>query len=72
MEPAENNRHYFSRRADEERAAAAQAADARAAQSHRDLAARFDSLAKGGLEQARPDHPVQFAGTMAGRLRIIP
>jgi hypothetical protein len=38
---------YFERRAEEERTAADNAADERAAQSHRSLAARYDAKAKG-------------------------
>ena len=39
---------YFERRAEEERAAAANASDERAAQSHRALAARYEAKSKGG------------------------
>ena len=39
---------YFERRAEEERLAAANAADERAAQTHRALAARYDAKVNGG------------------------
>lgn len=45
---------YFHRRAEEERVAAENAADERAAQSHRSLAARYDAKANGG-----PVHEVE-------------
>ncbi|HEX6072323.1 MAG TPA: hypothetical protein VFY95_04880 [Sphingomicrobium sp.] len=41
----ENDAVYFSRRAEEERAAALQAANATARQAHLDMADRYDDLA---------------------------
>lgn len=41
---------YFERRAEEERSAAAEAADERAAQSHRDLAQRYERKAHDDAE----------------------
>jgi hypothetical protein len=72
MDPAETHRAYFERRADEERAAAVRAVDARAAQSHLDLAACYDALASGGLEDIWIHRPQQSPGTLSAELRIIP
>jgi len=63
---------YFQRRAEEERAAAANAADERAAQSHRSLAARYDAKAKGS-----PVRELKIEGTDDGSIlpkefRILP
>ena len=49
MRPLETDSDYCRRRAAQERAAAAGAADERAARSHRDLAGRFEALAATGL-----------------------
>ena len=41
-----DSKDYFERRADEEMKAAAEAQDVRAAESHRELARRYDQKAK--------------------------
>lgn len=72
MEPPEAHREYFLRRAEQERTAAARAVDARAAQSHWDLAARFDALANDGIPELWVNPPAQSPGTLPAELRIIP
>ena len=72
MESGETKQDYFRRRAAEERAAAADAADERAARSHRDLAEQFEEQASDVLETRVPDEPVQAGSTMPSDFRIIP
>jgi hypothetical protein len=47
----EDDRGYFTRRADQERAVAARAGDPAARHIHSDLAARYDALASESLRQ---------------------
>jgi hypothetical protein len=62
---------YFDRRAEEERTAAEQAADARAAQSHRELAQRYERRAKGQADGAE-DGETADSGILSKDFRIIP
>jgi hypothetical protein len=64
----------FARRAQEERAAAAEAADSRAAQSHTELAEHFEQMARGEVEPAR-DEPATAPGAspvLPSDFRILP
>jgi hypothetical protein len=72
MTPPEDNRDYCRRRAAEERAAAAHAADDRAAQAHLDLARHFESLACHELVESPPDQLPYSPSTLPGEFRIIP
>ena len=65
---------YYRRRASEEHAAAAQAVDERAAQCHRDLAQRYESMAD-GMTDAGPiahDRPSPGAAILSNDFRIVP
>lgn len=63
---------YFQRRAEEEREAAEQAADERAANSHRELADHYVRLAEDESVK-RPDRDEQHAsGTLPKEFRILP
>jgi hypothetical protein len=63
---------YFLRRAEEERAAAANASDERAARSHRSLAARYDAKAKGGpVRELKPNDP-DSGSSLPKEFRILP
>jgi hypothetical protein len=62
---------YFQNRAEEEHEAAAQAADARAARSHLELAAAYEKLARGFGESASDDEP-DDGGTLRKEFRILP
>lgn len=70
MNQTESNSDYCRRRAAEEREAAAQAKDERAARAHRDLAEHFEGLSR----QAGGAASVDRAPTsiLAGEFRIIP
>jgi hypothetical protein len=64
---------YFQRRAEEEREAAEQAADERAAQSHRELAEHYEKLArKQGREAADIEEVPQLWGSLPREFRILP
>jgi len=65
-------RNYFERRAEEERTAAEQAADARAAQSHRELARHYSSLAQASVVQRTDKAQPLEPGTMPSDFRILP
>lgn len=71
MQDAEQT-DYFSRRAEEERAAADNASDERAAQSHRSLAARYDAKAKGSPVRELKNHDDQERGTLPKDFSILP
>ena len=71
MQDAEQN-DYFSRRAEEERAAADNASDERAAQSHRSLAARYDAKARGSPVHELKDDGDEEEGTLPKDCRILP
>jgi hypothetical protein len=64
---------YFQRRAEEEREAAEQAADERAAHSHRELADHYERLA-GDESQTAADaeEEPQAVGTLPREFRILP
>jgi hypothetical protein len=67
-----DTRQYFERRAEQEAVAAEQASDARAAQSHRELASHYLSLAQGdGARPFREANPAK-AGTLSTNFRIVP
>ena len=72
MKSGETKQDYCRRRAAEERAAAAQAADERAAQSHRDLAEHFEELASHADDGWMPEEPVPSTSTLPADFRIIP
>jgi hypothetical protein len=72
MNSGETKQDYCRRRAAEERAAAAHAADERAAQSHRDLAQHFEELASEAGNGWTRDDPVQSTSTLPSDFRIIP
>lgn len=62
---------YFRRRAEEERAAADSAADDRAAQTHRALAARYDARANGSpVRDCAKDAP-RDCGTLSSDFTIL-
>ena len=62
---------YFRRRAEEERAAADSAADERAAQTHRALAARYDAKASGSPVRDAGKEPPRDAGTLSNDFTIL-
>jgi hypothetical protein len=68
---APENREYFEKRAEQERAAAEQAADERVAQPHRELARRYADLAKGDLTMDGEPGPELMAG-LAPEFRVLP
>jgi hypothetical protein len=68
----ETELNYFHRRAAEERTAAANAADERAAQSHRDLAEHFEELARHPWKREVPGEALKSASTLPAEFRIIP
>jgi hypothetical protein len=70
MEKAEID--YFERRAEEERAAAQDAADERAAQSHRELAEEYLKRASGEREETAPEEETNELGTLGREFRIVP
>lgn len=62
---------YFDRRAEEERTAAANAADERAARSHRELADHYRNIANGS-EQLPADHAdPSEGGILRDEFRIV-
>jgi hypothetical protein len=64
---------YFNRRADEEREAANTATDERAAQSHRELADRYDAKAKDDKGSSNEnDGDESDGGTLSKDFRILP
>jgi hypothetical protein len=66
------SRDYFERRAEEEHAAAANAADERAAQSHRELSDRYRNLASGSEQLPADDAGAGDGGTLPNDFRIVP
>jgi len=64
--------HYFRRRAEEELTAAESAADERAAQTHRALAARYEAKANGNLLRDIPKDAPLDGGTLSGDFTILP
>jgi len=63
---------YFHRRAEEERAAADNASDERAAQSHRSLAARYDAKAKGSPVREIAGEEDENGSVLPKDFRILP
>jgi hypothetical protein len=63
---------YFRRRAEEERAAAENAGDARAAQTHRALAARYDAKATGSPVHEIEEDRGGNRGTLSDDFTILP
>lgn len=68
--PAPND--YFERRAEEERLAADKAADARAAQSHRELSDRYRNIACGSEQLPIDDAVPSDDGILPQDFRIVP
>jgi hypothetical protein len=66
------SKDYFERRADEERAAADQAADERAAQSHRELSERYRDVANGSEPVPGDDAEAPDPGILPRDFRIVP
>ena len=65
--------NYFQRRAEEEREAAEQAADERAAVSHRELAGHYEKLAREeGRGAAGVEEVPQASGVLPREFRILP
>ena len=62
---------YFNRRAEEEREAARTATDERAAESHRELADRYDAKAKHESEEEVADEQTE-SSTLSKDFRILP
>ena len=63
---------YFERRAEEERTAADNAADERAARSHRSLAARYDAKAKGSPVRELKLGEADEGNSLPREFRILP
>jgi hypothetical protein len=63
---------YFERRAEEERAAAEQAGDERAAQSHRELSDHYRNIASGSEQPPRDDGDPSNDGIASKNFRIFP
>jgi hypothetical protein len=66
------SKDYFARRSDQERAAAEQARDARAAQSHRELAERYRNLANGSEQLPVDEDGGGEHGILTKEFRIVP
>jgi len=71
MQDAEQT-DYFHRRAEEERAAAEQASDERAAQSHRSLAARYDAKANGSPVREIAEDASEEGSVLPKDFHILP
>jgi hypothetical protein len=67
-----SQRQYFERRAAEERAAAAQAHDERAAQPHRELARRYDDMVNGEVDGAEGEDMPDLIAGLPPEFRILP
>jgi hypothetical protein len=66
------SKDYFQRRADEERAAADQAADERAAKSHRELSEHYRNVASGSEQVPRDEDEAADPGILPRDFRIVP
>lgn len=66
------SRDYFEQRAEQERRAADNAADERAAHSHRELAERYIRVADGTAEVPRDEGPPAAAAILPRDFRIVP
>ena len=67
-----DSQDYFARRAEQERAAAADATDERAALMHRQMAERYDELARGAAQPRGPDPMPTDRGILPRDLQIFP
>jgi hypothetical protein len=65
------SRHYFERRAEQERFAAAQAANERTARPHRELADRYQKLAVDG-EAPRQEPADPLDGILSSDFTLLP
>ena len=63
---------YFRRRADQERTAADQATDERAALTHREMAGRYDELARGIVPVSEAEPPPLRPGILPRDFQIVP
>lgn len=70
--PDRHTTDYFERRAGEEQTAAEQAADERAAQSHRELSEHYRDLARGAGQLRGDGAEPPEAGIVAREFRILP
>ena len=68
----EQSSDYYARRAEEERLAAANAREERAAQSHRELADHYSKLANGSAQLPGEGSVPLNAGTVSKDFRIVP
>lgn len=66
------SRDYFERRSEEERTAAEQASDQRAAQSHRELAEHYRNVANGSEALPDDDDRGSDDGFLPKEFRIVP
>jgi hypothetical protein len=66
------SKDYFERRSSEEQAAAEQASDERAAQSHRELADHYRNIANGSEEPPVDDDTGSGEGILPKDFRILP
>jgi hypothetical protein len=69
---SEESRDYFEKRASEEREAADNADDRRAADSHRELARRYKKLADNGETRPRVEDENGDAAVLARGFKILP
>ncbi len=63
---------YFEKRAAEERLAAQQAGDDRAAQLHTELAHRYDDIARGDAAEPTAQDEPPMQGILPGDFTILP
>ena len=63
---------YFRRRAKQEQVAADEAADERAARSHRELAQEYRKLASGGRPSQHDESETPGNGILSSDFRIVP
>jgi len=68
----EASQDYFEKRASEERKAADNADDRRAADSHRELARRYKKLADNGEARRRVEDETGDAAVLARGFKILP
>ena len=70
--PDPDQRQYFEKRAREERQAAEGAGDERVAQPHRELANRYDQVAKGEIDISGGDDGTEVMTGLSPEFRILP
>ena len=68
----DQSKDYFERRSAEERTAAEQASDERAAQSHRELAEHYRNVANGSEQLPAEDEGDSEAESLPKEFRIVP